>query len=71
MATTGTKQYRGYKIVARRQWESWCAEAHPTQDDLPLLAWSALDPLAASEEAAFALAKARVDRVLETEGRSF
>jgi hypothetical protein len=70
MATTDTQQYRGYEIVLRRQWESWCAEAHPTQDDLPFLGRSALDTLASSKEGALALAKARVDRVLETEGRS-
>jgi hypothetical protein len=67
MATTGTQRYRGYKIVPMRQWESWCAEAHATQDDLPFLAQSALDTLSSSKDAAVALAKQNIDRLLETE----
>jgi len=70
MTTTGTQQYRGYKIVARRQWESWCAEAYPVQDDLPFLAKSALDNLSSSKKGAVDLAKQSVDRLLETERRS-
>lgn len=70
MATTGTQFYRGYEIVPRRQWESWCAEAHPTQDDLPFLARSALDTLSSSKKGAVELAKEEIDRLLGTEGHS-
>jgi hypothetical protein len=31
MATSETRQYRGYKIVPMCQWARWCAEAFPTR----------------------------------------
>ena len=46
MATTETRQYRGYKIVPMRQWANWCA-AFPTRADLPFLTHSTHSTLAA------------------------
>jgi hypothetical protein len=67
MATTERLQYRGYKIVPMRQWESWCAEAHPTRPDLPFLAQSTLRTLAPQKEAAIIEVKRNIDRVLAGE----
>jgi hypothetical protein len=64
MATSETRQYRGYKIVPMRQWASWCAEAYPMQADLPFLAQPTLRTLASSKEAAVAEAKQSIDRIL-------
>ena len=69
MATTETRQYRGYKIVPRRQWASWCAEAYPMRADLPFLAQSTLDTLAPRKEAAVAEAKQSIDRLLASVGK--
>jgi hypothetical protein len=63
MAKTETR-YRGYKIVPMRQWEGWCAEAHPTRADLPFLAQSTLRTLASQKETAVAKAKHSIDRIL-------
>ena len=64
MATTEIREYRGYKIVPLRQWASWCAEAHPTRADLPLLVQSALRTSAPSKRIAVAEAKRSIDRIL-------
>ena len=64
MATTETRQYRGYKIVPMRQWASWCAEAFPTRADLPFLTQFPLRTLAPSKEAAVAEVKQSIDRIL-------
>jgi hypothetical protein len=64
MRTTHTYCYRGYEIVLRRQWASWCASIHPTRTDLPLVARSALRTLAPRKEGAVAEAKLKIDRVL-------
>ena len=64
MATTETRQYRGYKIVPMRQWASWCAEAFPTRADLPFLTQFPLRTLAPSKEAAMAEVKQSIDRIL-------
>jgi hypothetical protein len=64
MATTASRQYRGYEIVPMRQWEGWCAEAYPTRADRPFLTQSALDTLAPRKESAVAEAKRSIDRLL-------
>jgi hypothetical protein len=64
MATTETRQYRGYKIVPMRQWEGWCAGAYPTRADLPFLTRSTLRTLAERKEVAVAEAKQNIDRIL-------
>jgi hypothetical protein len=69
MATTETRQYRGYEIVPMRQWEGWCAEAYPTRSDRPFLTQSALDTLASGKEAAVGEAKRSIDRLLKAERR--
>jgi hypothetical protein len=69
MATTETRQYRGYKIVPMRQWASWCAEAFPTRPDLPFLTQFPLRHLASSKEAAVAEAKQSIDRILASVDR--
>ena len=64
MATTETRQYRGYEIVPMRQWEGWCAGAYPTRADRPILARSTLRTLAERKEIAVAEAKQNIDRIL-------
>jgi hypothetical protein len=69
MATTETRQYRGYKIVPMRQWASWCAEAFPTRADLPFLTQFPLRTLAPSKEAAVAEVKQSIDHILASVDR--
>ena len=64
MTTTHTYHYRGYEIVAQRQWASWCASIYPTKTDLPLIARSTLRTLAPVKEKAVAEAKRKIDRAL-------
>jgi hypothetical protein len=64
MATTEAQRYRGYEIVPMRQWEGWCAEAHPMRADLPFLTQSTLDTLAPRKQSAVAEAKRGIDRLL-------
>jgi hypothetical protein len=64
MATSETRQYRGYKIVPMRQWASWCAEAFPTRADLPFLTQFPLRTLAPSKEADVAEVKQSIDHIL-------
>ena len=64
MATTETRQYRGYDIVPIRQWSQWCVGIYPTRADLPILTRSTLSTLAARKEDAVAEAEQRIDRIL-------
>ena len=59
MTTTHTFHYRGYEIVAQRQWASWCASIYATRADLPTLR-----TLAPGKEAAVAEAIHSIDEVL-------
>ena len=65
--TTDTYHYRGYEIVATRQWANWCASIYTTRSDLPLVARSTLRTLAQRKEGAVAEAKQKIDRVLARE----
>src|SRR4029453_7117070 len=64
MTTTHTYHYRGYEIVAQRQWASWCASIYATRADLPLMSRSTLRTLAPGKEAAVAEAIHSIDEVL-------
>jgi len=64
MAAPQISRYRGYDIVPRRQWSSWCVGIYPTRADLPILAQSALSTLAPRKADAIAEAKQAIDRVL-------
>ena len=64
MTTTHTFHYRGYEIVAQRQWASWCASIYATRADLPLMSRSTLRTLAPGKEAAVAEAIHSIDEVL-------
>jgi hypothetical protein len=64
MTTIEPHRYRGYEIKPLRQWEGWCAEAFPTQADLPFLAKPTLDTWAPGKRSAVAQAKRRIDRLL-------
>jgi hypothetical protein len=59
MATTETRQYRGYNIVPMRQWSQQCVGIYPTRADLPILMRSTLSNLAAQKEDAVDDAKRR------------
>src|SRR5215469_3776662 len=65
--TTDTYHYRGYEIVATRQWANWCASVYTTRSDLPLVARSTLRTLAQRKEGAVAEAKQKIDRLLARE----
>ena len=64
MTAPQTSRYRGYDIVADRQWSSWCAFIYPTRADLPILPGSTLRTLARRKSDAIADAKHAIDRVL-------
>jgi len=64
MTTTHTFHYRGYEIVAQRQWASCCASIYATRADLPLMSRSTLRTLAPGKEAAVAEAKHCIDEAL-------
>jgi hypothetical protein len=64
MTAPQTSRYRGYDIVANRQWSSWCACIYPTRADLPILPRSTLRTLAWRKSDAIAEAKHAIDRVL-------
>src|SRR5262249_31021051 len=68
--TTDTYHYRGYEIVATRQWANWCASIYTTRSDLPLVARSTLRTLAQRKEGAVAEAKQKIDRLLAREVNS-
>jgi hypothetical protein len=64
MTTTETYQYRGYDIVPKWQWSSWCTGIYPTRADLPILSRSILSTMAPEKEEAVAEAKHCIDRIL-------
>jgi hypothetical protein len=64
MTAPQTSRYRGYDLVLRRQWSSWCVGVYPTQAELPILPRSALSTLAPRKADAIAEAKYAIDRVL-------
>jgi len=49
MTTTPTYCYRGYEIVPKRQWASWCACIYPARADLPLIPRSYTADFSAAE----------------------
>jgi hypothetical protein len=64
MITPKISQYRGYDIVPRRQWSSWCVGVYPTRTDLPILPRSTLSILAPRKADAVAEAEQAIDRIL-------
>jgi hypothetical protein len=64
MTTRETSRYRGYDIVLKRQWSSWCVSVYPTRADLPILLRSTLSTLASRKAEAVAEAKQTIDRIL-------
>ena len=64
MTTTEHCLYRGYDIVPRRQWSSWCVSVYATRPDLPILPRSTLRAVMARKEDALAEARKRIDQVL-------
>jgi len=64
MITPEISQYRGYDIVPKRQWSSWCVGVHPTRADLPILPRSTLTILAPRKAEAIAEAKQTIDSIL-------
>jgi hypothetical protein len=64
MTTPKISQYRGYDIVPKRQWSSWCVGVYPTRADLPIFPRSILSILAPRKAEAVAEAKQTIDRIL-------
>jgi hypothetical protein len=64
MSSTHSTQYRGYEIVAQRQWSSWCARIYPTRADLPIWTGSVLETLASRKADAISEAKLSIDSIL-------
>jgi hypothetical protein len=57
--------YRGYDIMPKHHWSSWCVGIFPTRSDLPLLPRSTLDILRSHLQDAVDEAKRAIDRALE------
>ena len=70
MTTTEVSQYRGYEIVPKRQWSSWCVGVYPTRADLPILTRSTLQTLAPRKADAVAEAKQTIDCILSRLGKA-
>jgi hypothetical protein len=64
MAITETYRYRGYEIVPRREWSSWCVSVYSTRSDLPIMSRSTLRSLTHSRAEALVEAKLSIDRIL-------
>jgi len=64
MTAPQTSRYRGYDIVLRRQWSSWCVGIYPTRAELQILPRSALNTLAPRKADAIAEAKHAIYCVL-------
>jgi hypothetical protein len=56
---------RGYEIVPKRQWASWCVGIYAMRADLPLMTQSTLRTLAPRKEEAVAEAKHTIDEALD------
>jgi hypothetical protein len=69
MTTTEVSRYRGYEIVPKRQWSSWCVGVYPTRADLPILTRSTLQTLTPRKADAVAEANQTIDRILSRPGR--
>src|SRR5262249_14177518 len=67
MMTTDTYHYRGYAIVATRQWANWCASIYTRRSDLPLVARYTARIWAAGKEGARDKEKKKIDRLLARE----
>jgi hypothetical protein len=65
MTTQKRLNYRGYDILPKRQWESWCVSIYTTRADLPLLAQSTLQILRPNKQDAIDEAKKAIYRILE------
>jgi hypothetical protein len=57
--------YRGYDILPKWQWGSWCVSICATRSDLPLLAQSTLQILRAHKQDAIDQAKYAIDHALD------
>jgi hypothetical protein len=57
--------YRGYDIMPKRQWSSWCAGIYPTRADLPFLPRSTLDILRSHRQDVVDEATRAIDHALE------
>jgi hypothetical protein len=64
MTTTEVSRYRGYEIVSKRQWSSWCVGVYPTRADLPIFTRSTLQTFALRKAGAVAEAKQTIERIL-------
>ena len=67
MTTTQTCHYRGYDIVPKRLWSSWCVGVYRTCADLPLMAQPTLSTFAPRMEEAVDEAKQGIDRTLDNQ----
>jgi hypothetical protein len=70
MSTIEISRYRGYQLVPKRQWSSWCVGVYPTRADLPILTRSTLRTLAPRRADAVAEAKQTIDRILSRLGKA-
>jgi hypothetical protein len=59
-----TWRYRGYDIVPRREWSTWCVDVYPARPDLQILSHSTLHTLSVGKEEAIAAARRDIDRIL-------
>ena len=67
MTASETCHYRGYDIVPRRLWSSWCVGIYRTRADLPLMPQSTLSTSTHLMEQAVDEAKQKIDRTLSLE----
>jgi hypothetical protein len=66
MTTTEVSRYRGYEIVSKRQWSSWCVGVYPTRADLMIFTRSTLQTLAPRKADAVA---ETIDRIFSCLGK--
>ncbi|MBE7190305.1 hypothetical protein [Jatrophihabitans endophyticus] len=57
-------EYRGFKLSTVQQGGEWLVTIWPTRVEQPLPGWSDTPVMAASKDAALALARQKVDRVV-------
>ena len=65
MDTPERLAYRGYDILPKRQWGSWCVSIYARRSDVPLLAQSALQILRQDQQDAVDEAKKAIDLALD------